>query len=136
MNITVNRNTDDEDKKMHEFWELQENILTKFGRHEPVNPVVRVRNITQTSLILEWDSLELYTADLRSLDVYKNDTKLAQVIITTAAYMLPSWTHHHHHTRTSLPRPTLLNSLDWMSIMNTSSISSSRQQQAALNRTR
>lgn len=84
MNITVNRNTDDEDKKMHEFWELQENILTKFGRHEPVNPVVRVRNITQTSLILEWDSLELYTADLRSLDVYKNDTKLAQVIMTTS----------------------------------------------------
>lgn len=92
MNITVNRNTDDEEKKMHEFWELQENILAKFGQHEPVNPTVRVRNITQTSLILEWDSLELYTASLRSLDVYKNDTKLAQVTINKQHV---TWSTHH-----------------------------------------
>ncbi|CDS10958.1 hypothetical protein LRAMOSA03223 [Lichtheimia ramosa] len=87
VNITVNRNTDDEEKKMHEFWELQENILAKFGQHEPVNPTVRVRNITQTSLILEWDSLELYTASLRSLDVYKNDTKLAQDVPTESNFI-------------------------------------------------
>ena len=64
---------------MREFWDLQEKILSAFGEVEPENPVLRVRNITQTSLTLEWDSLKLHTSKLRSLDIYKNDTKLAQV---------------------------------------------------------
>lgn len=64
---------------MKEFWQLQDAILDKFGIVEPDAPVVRVKNITQTSLILEWDSLTLHTAKLRSLDIYKNNVKLAQV---------------------------------------------------------
>lgn len=64
---------------MVEFWDLQQSILTSFGKDEPEVPVVRVKNITQTSLILEWDQLSLHTAKLRSLDIYKNGTKLAQV---------------------------------------------------------
>jgi hypothetical protein len=64
---------------MKEFWQLQDAILDKFGIVEPDAPVVRVKNITQTSLILEWDSLTLHTAKLRSLDIYKNNAKLAQV---------------------------------------------------------
>lgn len=64
---------------MHEFWDLQDTILKKYGQVEPGNPVLRVRNITQTSLTLEWDPLELHTAELRALEIYKNDTKLAHV---------------------------------------------------------
>lgn len=64
---------------MNEFWDLQQSILATFGKDEPEVPVVRVKNITQTSLILEWDPLSLHTAKLRSLDIYKNGTKLAQV---------------------------------------------------------
>lgn len=64
---------------MNEFLELQETILAKFGNEEPEVPVVRVKGITQTSLILEWNPLLLRTAKLRSLDIYKNGTKLAQV---------------------------------------------------------
>lgn len=64
---------------MKEFWQLQDAILDKFGIVEPDAPVVRVKNITQTSLILEWDPLTLHTAKLRSLDIYKNNVKLAQV---------------------------------------------------------
>lgn len=64
---------------MHEFWDLQDMILKKYGQVEPKNPVLRVRNITQTSLTLEWDPLELHTAELRALEIYKNDTKLAHV---------------------------------------------------------
>ncbi|KAI8371893.1 hypothetical protein BD560DRAFT_328921 [Blakeslea trispora] len=63
---------------MSEFWDLQKNILSMFGSEEPEPPVVRVKNITQTSLILEWDPLSLHKAKLRSLDVYKNGEKLAQ----------------------------------------------------------
>ncbi|KAI8061872.1 uncharacterized protein B0P05DRAFT_557064 [Gilbertella persicaria] len=78
VNIAVSRNMTEEEKKMNEFWELQKNILAMFGNQEPEPPVVRVKNITQTSLILEWDPLLLHTAKLRSLDIYKNNTKLAQ----------------------------------------------------------
>ena len=81
VNIAVSRNKNEEEKKMKEFWELQDNILDNFGVVEPLSPVVRVKNITQTSLILEWDPLTLRTAKLRSLDIYKNGTKLAQVKI-------------------------------------------------------
>ncbi|KAI8983084.1 hypothetical protein BDB01DRAFT_723304 [Pilobolus umbonatus] len=63
---------------MKEFWELQESILSTFGNDEPESPVLRVKNVTQTSLILEWDPLVLHNAKLRSLDIYKNGTKLAQ----------------------------------------------------------
>ncbi|KAI9302268.1 BRCT domain-containing protein [Cunninghamella echinulata] len=65
---------------MQEFWELENNILNKYGITEPEPPKVRVKNITQTSLILEWDPLVLHTASLRSLDIFKNKTKLAQHI--------------------------------------------------------
>lgn len=75
----MSRNKSEEDKKMKEFWQLQDAILDKFGIVEPDAPVVRVKNITQTSLILEWDPLTLHTAKLRSLDIYKNNVKLAQV---------------------------------------------------------
>lgn len=64
---------------MQEFWELENTILNKYGVTEPEPPKVRVKNITQTSLILEWDPLVLHTASLRSLDIFKNKTKLAQV---------------------------------------------------------
>ncbi|KAI8372893.1 uncharacterized protein BYT42DRAFT_50060 [Radiomyces spectabilis] len=72
---------------MREFWDLQEAILNAFGNAEPENPVLRVRNITQTSLTLEWDPLVLKTAKLRSLDVYKNDTKLAQHVPSDTNYI-------------------------------------------------
>jgi hypothetical protein len=79
VNISVSRNTPEEEQKMREFWDLENNILEKFGNALPETPKVRVKNLTQTSLILEWDPLVLHTATLRSLDIFKNNTKLAQV---------------------------------------------------------
>ncbi|KAG0166157.1 Chitin synthase, class 5 [Apophysomyces sp. BC1034] len=78
VNIAVSRNVSEEEKKMQEFWDLQDNILSTFGEVEPEKPILRVENITQTSLTLKWDPLVLHTSKLRSLDVYKNDSKLAQ----------------------------------------------------------
>ncbi|RUS23194.1 hypothetical protein BC937DRAFT_90778 [Endogone sp. FLAS-F59071] len=63
---------------MQEFWDLQESILDTFGKQTPEPPVLRVKNVTQTSLTLEWDALVLQTAKLRSLDIYKNGQKLSQ----------------------------------------------------------
>ncbi|SAM07076.1 hypothetical protein [Absidia glauca] len=80
VNISVSRNTPEEEQKMREFWDLENNILEKFGNALPETPKVRVKNLTQTSLILEWDPLVLHTAALRSLDIFKNNTKLAQQV--------------------------------------------------------
>lgn len=37
--------------------------------------MIRCRNATQTSVVLEWDPIELATAELRSLSLYRNGTK-------------------------------------------------------------
>lgn len=86
VNIAVSRNKSEEERRTQEFWELQEKILSAFGQAEPEPPVLRVRSITQTSLTLEWDPLQLHTSKLRSLDIYKNDTKLAQHVPTDTNY--------------------------------------------------
>jgi chitin biosynthesis protein CHS5 len=39
----------------------------------------QLRNITQTSVTLEWPQLKLATAKLRSLDIYKNGQRLASI---------------------------------------------------------
>jgi chitin biosynthesis protein CHS5 len=39
----------------------------------------QLRNVTQTSATLEWPALQLATAKLRSLDIYKNGQRLATI---------------------------------------------------------
>lgn len=39
----------------------------------------QLRNVTQTSVTLEWPALQLATAKLRSLDIYKNGQRLAAI---------------------------------------------------------
>ena len=42
-------------------------------------PVLRLRNVTQTTLTLEWDPLQLANADLHSLDIVRNGQRIAKV---------------------------------------------------------
>ncbi|KAG9291089.1 hypothetical protein G9A89_012961 [Geosiphon pyriformis] len=78
VNIAVNRNFDQEEAQRRDFWELQESILNEFGKYPPEAPKLRVKHITQTSVILEWEPLVLHKANLKSLDIYKNSVKLSQ----------------------------------------------------------
>lgn len=39
----------------------------------------QLRNVTQTSVTLEWPSIHLATAKLRSLDIYRNRQRLASI---------------------------------------------------------
>src|ERR1700730_9006942 len=39
----------------------------------------QLRNITQTSVTLEWPPIKLATANLRSLDIYRNNQRLAAI---------------------------------------------------------
>jgi hypothetical protein len=50
----------------------------------PKSPVICIKSITQTSLVIKWDPLELYFAELRGIDVYRNGIKLAVTPSSTA----------------------------------------------------
>ncbi|KAI0053792.1 hypothetical protein FA95DRAFT_1530798 [Auriscalpium vulgare] len=79
VNISVTQNVEEERKRDHDFWELQGSILETFGCSVPSPPEVKLRNVTQTSVTIEWPPLDLATASLRSLDIYKNGVRLASI---------------------------------------------------------
>lgn len=75
VNISVNRDLEEENHRQDEFWALQDEILDQFGKNPPKPPTLRVKSLTQSTCTLEWDSLVLSQASLRSLDVFKNGVK-------------------------------------------------------------
>ncbi|KAK9471630.1 uncharacterized protein V1510DRAFT_419826 [Dipodascopsis tothii] len=77
--IRCERDVDSERKEEAQFEQLQEQIYEMYGQRSPVRPELRVRNATQTSIVLEWDPVELGTAELRSLYLYRNGQRLGQV---------------------------------------------------------
>ncbi|KAG2012998.1 fibronectin type III/BRCA1 domain-containing protein [Coprinopsis cinerea AmutBmut pab1-1] len=79
VNIAVHQNHAEEKRRDAEFWELQEEILKTYGVDSPTTPELKVRNVTQTSVTLEWPPLQLATAKLRSLDIYRNNQRLAAI---------------------------------------------------------
>jgi hypothetical protein len=74
--MTIERNTDQETKQKQEFLALQNEIYDEFS-HVPLEPVISVKAITQTNVLIGWECLELHTADLRGIDVYRNNQKLS-----------------------------------------------------------
>lgn len=68
-----------EDAARKAFDSLQEEIYNLYGIHSPSKPVLRVRNATQTSVVLEWDPIQLATATLRSLTLYRNGSKAGAI---------------------------------------------------------
>ncbi|KAK1758564.1 hypothetical protein QBC47DRAFT_458667 [Echria macrotheca] len=79
VDITVARNTSSEAAAERAFRALQDEILSSFGSAEPTTPVLRCRNATQTSVVLEWDPIQLATADLLSLALYRNGQKAGNI---------------------------------------------------------
>ncbi|KAJ7111359.1 hypothetical protein C8R44DRAFT_711769 [Mycena epipterygia] len=79
VNIAVHQNHAEERRRDAEFWALQDEILEEFGVRSPSPPKLQLRNVTQTSITLEWPSIELATAKLRSLDIYRNGQRLAPI---------------------------------------------------------
>ena len=79
VDITVSRNTQSEASSQKAFASLQSAILDTFGVSSPSPPILRCRNATQTSVVLEWDSIDLATADLRSLSLYRNGSKAGAI---------------------------------------------------------
>ncbi|KZF20809.1 BRCT domain-containing protein, partial [Xylona heveae TC161] len=79
VDITVARNFDAETASREAFTRLQKDIYTNFGQQSPATPVLRCRNATQTSVVLEWDPLFLASADLHSLSLYRNGSKAGNI---------------------------------------------------------
>ena len=79
MDIQVSRNFESEAASHDAFETLQNSIFTTYGQTTPSNPVLRCRNATQTSVVLEWDPIQLATADLRSLSLYRNGAKAGSI---------------------------------------------------------
>jgi len=79
VDITVSRNFASEQKSQASFLALQDAIYTSFGESEPLAPVLRCRNATQTSVVLEWDPIELATADIISLSLFRNGQKAGNI---------------------------------------------------------
>ncbi|KAI0118392.1 chitin biosynthesis protein [Nemania sp. FL0031] len=79
VDITVARNHVSESESDKRFAALQDQIYSSFGAAEPSTPILRCRNATQTSVVLEWDPIDLATADLISLSLYRNGQKAGNI---------------------------------------------------------
>ncbi|KAK3074467.1 hypothetical protein LTR53_003075 [Teratosphaeriaceae sp. CCFEE 6253] len=79
VDINVSRNTPAESRADATFSALQSAIQSTFGTASPSPPVLRCRNATQTSVVLEWDPIDLATAELRSLSLYRNGAKAGNI---------------------------------------------------------
>jgi hypothetical protein len=79
VDITVARNFASEQKTQASFVALQDAIYHSFGASEPQPPVLRCRNATQTSVVLEWDPIQHATADVISLSLYRNNQKAGNI---------------------------------------------------------
>lgn len=79
VDIQVSRNVTAEDTDRKSFESFQEEIYNLYGKKSPLKPVLRVRNATQTSVVLEWDPIDLATATLRSLALYRNNSKAGNI---------------------------------------------------------
>ncbi|KAJ1938860.1 hypothetical protein FBU59_004309 [Linderina macrospora] len=81
--IDVRRDRSTEKRQRTEFRTLQDQILSQFGTHSPTAPQIRVAHTTQTWVVLEWDPLDLATAELRSLHLYRDNQRLFQQMPST-----------------------------------------------------
>ncbi|KAL5118951.1 hypothetical protein ACEQ8H_003080 [Pleosporales sp. CAS-2024a] len=79
VDINVGRNYEAESDAAKAFHELQSEIFRTFGQRTPTAPVLRCRNATQTSVVLEWDPIDVATAELRSLTLYRNGSKAGTI---------------------------------------------------------
>ncbi|KAJ3129419.1 Chitin synthase, class 5 [Nowakowskiella sp. JEL0407] len=75
VNVTIERNVEEELRQREEFFALQEDIFKSFSK-PPEPPVIRCKAVTQTSATITWNPLVLHEAVVRNIEVYRNGNKL------------------------------------------------------------
>lgn len=78
LTITVSRDLEAELAAQRSFSHLQHTILDTFTS-PPTPPALKVRSVTQTSVVLEWDKISVGSADFRALEMYKNGQRWGRV---------------------------------------------------------
>ncbi|AQZ09562.1 CHS5 (YLR330W) [Zygosaccharomyces parabailii] len=73
--LSVCQNLEEEKRQRKFFWETQMKILEKYGTDKPKAPVLKIVNVTQTSCVLAWDPLDLGSARLKSLILYRQGVR-------------------------------------------------------------
>jgi len=79
ISVSCTRDINAEKKRLADFWKLQSDILSTYGEQSPKPPQLRLRHVTQTSVTLEWDKLDLATARLLGLTIWRNGQRLANI---------------------------------------------------------
>lgn len=79
INISCERDEVQEKTEEENFLDIQDQIMKAFGTVSPSTPELRIRNITETSAVLEWDPIEVATADIISLTLYKNGSRFGTI---------------------------------------------------------
>ncbi|AFR97052.1 hypothetical protein C343_05185 [Cryptococcus neoformans C23] len=78
LTITVSRDLAAEYAAQKAFKELQDSILNTFSI-PPKIPVVRLRNVTQTNVTVEWDRIDVGSAEFRGLEMHRNGQRWGRV---------------------------------------------------------
>jgi hypothetical protein len=78
LTITVSRDIEAELAAQRAFSDLQQNILDAFST-APSPPVLNVRSVTQTSVVLDWAQISVGSAGFRALEMYKNGQRWGRV---------------------------------------------------------
>ncbi|KAK6465336.1 hypothetical protein DFJ63DRAFT_310431 [Scheffersomyces coipomensis] len=77
--LKCDQDFESEQEESKRFAAIQDEILTTFGTQLPKPPVLKIKNVTQTSCVLEWDALDLGTASLKNLILFKDGKKLGAI---------------------------------------------------------
>ena len=86
IDLSVTQNPEQEARVHESFLALQKTIREAFALKSPSTPILKLRNATQTSAVLEWDPIDIATASLKSLTLWRDGTRLGNIpkpLVTT-----------------------------------------------------
>src|SRR5271156_778274 len=79
IDLSVTQNPGQEDAVHSRFLALQSTIREAFASKSPSTPVLSLRNATQTSAVLEWEPIDIAMAELKSLTLWRDGTRLGNI---------------------------------------------------------
>ncbi|RKP03295.1 hypothetical protein CXG81DRAFT_9693 [Caulochytrium protostelioides] len=85
VNLTIERNEEQERQQRDEFLQLEDAIFEEFST-PPQPPHIAVKHVTQTSITVQWPALAMSTAEVRGIDIYRNAMKLSIQVPPTATF--------------------------------------------------
>ncbi len=80
VNISLLRNIDKEKECKEYFKKIQTEISQEYGQL-PKTPLLSVSHVTQTTLAVRWEPLELHCCELRGIDCFVNGSKVSSFIM-------------------------------------------------------